>query len=49
MKLQCPHCYGFGVYKLRRLWWQRLLHLERYYYCVDCEQAMPRSRLQEVA
>ncbi len=49
MKLQCPHCHGFGVYKLRRHWWQRLLKLERIYYCVDCEQTLPRSRLQETA
>ncbi len=49
MKLQCPHCHGFGLYKVRRHWWERLLHVERRYYCVDCETSFLRSRIVEVA
>lgn len=49
MKLQCPRCRGFGVYKVKQRWWERVLHIERFYYCVDCEAHLPRSRMREVA
>lgn len=35
--LQCPSCANYGVYPVRRRWWQRLLRTSNRYYCQDCE------------
>lgn len=35
---QCPNCNNFGVYPIKRRWWQRLLNLSHRYYCYDCGQ-----------
>lgn len=34
--LQCPYCTSYGIYPIKRRWWQRLLRLERRYRCQDC-------------
>lgn len=45
--LQCPHCKGFGVYAIRRSWWQRLCQMSHRYDCHDCGRVLQRSELVE--
>lgn len=49
MKLQCPHCHSFGLYKIKSSWWLRWLRVERRYQCVDCAREVRRSEAKEVA
>lgn len=49
MKLQCPHCHSFGLYKVKQPWWERLLRFEHRYHCIDCAREVPRSEVKEVA
>ena len=35
---RCPRCASFGIYPIKRRWWQRLFNLSHRYYCYDCGQ-----------
>jgi len=48
MNLQCPYCHGYGVYKVKKRWWERLLRRQQWYQCVDCERHSERVDLNEV-
>ncbi|TDX26924.1 hypothetical protein DFO67_1146 [Modicisalibacter xianhensis] len=43
---RCPNCNNFGVYPVKRRWWQRLLNLPHRYYCYDCGRECARSMVQ---
>ena len=45
--LQCPDCKSYGVYAIKRHWWQRLLNLPHRYDCHDCGQMLLRNQLLE--
>ncbi len=42
---RCPGCNNFGVYPVRRRWWQRLFRLSHHYYCYDCGKDCIRPEL----
>lgn len=34
--LRCPDCKSYGIYPIKRRWWQRFLKVPHRYHCQDC-------------
>ena len=34
--LRCPGCKSYGIYPIKRRWWQRLFKVPHRYRCQDC-------------
>ncbi|TDX26923.1 hypothetical protein DFO67_1145 [Modicisalibacter xianhensis] len=45
--LKCPDCESFGVYAVKRHWWQRLANLPHRYECHDCGRFSSKAELIE--
>lgn len=44
--LRCPYCSSYGIYPIKRRWWQRLLQLPHRYHCHDCGHDYERAQLE---
>ncbi len=42
---KCPQCSSYGVYAIRRRWWQRWLRTPHRYHCQDCSDVFLRKEL----